>query len=89
MAAKDVSPPAVERVVRVIPKGPGARDEVRVSMLRLSGRRFCDVRLFSRGRYTGGDPVPTPKGITFAPELLPELRQGLLDLERALNELAP
>ncbi len=89
MAARENPPPSVERVVRVIPKGGRSGDEVRVSVLRLSGRRYCDLRLFSRGKSVGGQPVPTRKGVTFAPELLPELQLGLLELERVVREPAP
>lgn len=55
------------------------REEIHVALRHFKGHSFIDVCVHARG--DDGEMVPTPKGVTFKPDALPQLRQALADAD--------
>ena len=74
-------------VIATLDKG---KTEIRIMVRLHEGRKFVDVRTFVK--VAAGDPVPTRKGVTVPPELLPQVIAALeeaaaqLSNERAAEE---
>jgi len=60
-----------------------SREEVRASLSTWQGHDLVDLRVFAR--KSGGDFVPTRKGLTIARELVPELLRAVEALRRELD----
>ena len=65
-----------------IPKN--ALEVVRVSVTEYRGRTYGDIRIFYEAE--DGEWRPTRKGICLAPDLVPELRGAVEELEKALRQ---
>jgi hypothetical protein len=61
-----------------------ALEEVRASLTQYKGKQYVDLRVY----YKAEDDEfrPTKKGLTLAPDLLPELEQALQKLKEAVGE---
>lgn len=68
-------------VVAVIPKGKTAR--VEVSLRTYRGREFLDLRMYVPAE--SGMWAPTTRGLTFAPEQLPDLELAVRKLREAVS----
>ena len=80
MLTTDAPPTAdADRVVYAFPKN--AREDVRVSLSSYKGRPLIDLRVFYRDG--AGEMRPTPKGVSIARELLPELEAAVSALRLA------
>ena len=60
-----------------------ALEEVRASLSDYKGKTYLDIRVFYRDEE--GEWKPTKKGITLAPDLLPELEKAVVSLREALE----
>jgi len=60
--------------------------EVRASLATYRRRYVVDLRIYYRP-LDGSAPRPTRKGITLSVKQLPELKQAVLEMERALARL--
>jgi len=62
-----------------------SREEIRVQLREFKGHQLLDIRIFY---FTadGGEPKPSPKGISMSIKLLPQLQEALLEGERVLKE---
>jgi hypothetical protein len=58
-------------------------EEVRASLTDYKGKTYVDLRVFYRDEDAAWKP--TKKGITLAPELLPELEQAIAAFREALG----
>jgi hypothetical protein len=60
-----------------------ALEEVRASLTEFKGKQYIDLRVF----YKADDDEfrPTKKGLTLAPDLLPELEEALHKLKEAVE----
>jgi len=60
-------------------------EEVRISLTEFKGKKLIDLRVYYQP--DGEEEMrPTKKGITIALEKFPDLKKGLLTLEKALQE---
>ncbi|MBN2467149.1 MAG: transcriptional coactivator p15/PC4 family protein [Deltaproteobacteria bacterium] len=60
-------------------------EEVRISLTEFRGKDLIDIRVYFQPE--GEEEMrPTKKGITISPEKFPELKEGILALEKALKE---
>ena len=59
-------------VIATLDKG---KTELRIMIRDHEGRKFVDLRTFVK--VADGDPVPTRKGVTLPPELLPQVIAAL------------
>ena len=62
-----------------------AREEVRVQLREFKGHQLLDIRTFY---FTaeGGEPKPSPKGISIPLRLLPQVKEAILEAERVLKD---
>lgn len=74
-----------EDLIEVIPKG--LREEVRVSLSTVHGRRLLDLRVFVD--RMGKGRVPTQKGLTVSAERIPALIAALEKAKEAAGPVAP
>lgn len=65
-----------------IPAGPD--EEIRFSLREARGHALIDIRMYYLPPQ--GEPIPTRKGLTFPPDLLPRLKKAVLALEDPLVE---
>jgi len=63
-----------------------AMEEVRASLSDYKGKTYLDIRVFYRDEE--GEWKPTKKGITIAPDLLPELEKAVAALRDAIEQPA-
>ena len=56
---------------------------VRIAVTEFRGRTYGDIRVYYEAE--DGEWRPSRKGLTLAPDLIPELREGLEALERELR----
>jgi len=47
-------------------------EEIRIAIRNYKGREFVDIRLFFQNDQ--GEMIPTKKGVSFSPELIPEFK---------------
>ena len=62
-----------ETIVAIIPKN--ALDDIRVRWSEYKGHRYLDIRVFTEIEGKA-DKVPTKKGVTLRPDLIPGADQG-------------
>ena len=48
------------------------------------GHKFVDLRIFTK--EDGKDPAPTKKGLAVSPQLWPQFRKALIQVETAMIE---
>ena len=70
--------PGAEKLIGVVERN-GIQD-IRVRLVELDGGTFVDVRVYTAAGAV--DRVPTKKGVTFKPALLPQLIEKLQTTER-------
>ncbi len=70
------------RIVYSFPKN--ALEEVRVSLSNYKGKQYVDMRIYYK--TDDGDFHPSKKGITFPPDLFPELEEAVNKLRTVLSE---
>ena len=73
----------MEKVVGQFEKN--SREEIRVQLREFKGHQLLDIRTFY---FTseGGEPKPSPKGVSMSLRLLPHLTEAILEAERVLKE---
>ena len=69
-----------QEVVHVFKKGQ--EEEVQVSIGEFKNRKYMDLRVYFPGE--DGTKFPTKRGLTLAAEFLPELKKGLVALEKKI-----
>ena len=60
--------------IAIIPKN--SMDEIRVRWSEYKGHRYLDIRVYTEIEGKA-DKVPTEKGVTLRPDLIPELMKAL------------
>ena len=60
--------------IAIIPKN--SMDEIRVMWSEYKGHRYLDIRVYTEAEGKA-DKVPTKKGVTLRPDLIPELIEAL------------
>ena len=73
----------MEKLICQIEKN--SREEIRVQLREFKGHQLLDIRTFY---FTseGGEPKPSPKGVSVAIRLLPQLKEAILEAEKLLKE---
>jgi len=72
---------------QVVHRFPRRQDEeVYVTLREFKNRHYLDVRIFFQPK-DGGEMRATRKGLTLEVELLPELKKGILALEKKASTL--
>ena len=73
----------MEKIVGQFEKN--SREEIRVQLREFKGHQLLDIRTFY---FTaeGGEPKPSPKGISLSLKLLPQLKEAILEAERVLKD---
>jgi hypothetical protein len=61
-----------------------SREQIRISLGNFKGYAVCDIRCHYP--TTSGDWLPTPKGLTFSADLLPEILDALKAAEKQRKE---
>lgn len=61
-------------------------EEVRISLTEFKGKELIDLRVYYQPDGEEEEMRPTKKGITISSEKFPELKKGLLALEKVLQE---
>lgn len=61
-----------------------ALETVRISISEFRGKTYGDIRVYYRD--DDGELKPSRKGLTLAPDLIPDLRAAVVDLEKAFVE---
>jgi hypothetical protein len=72
-----------EKNVCELPKN--AREEIRFRLGEFKGHKFIDMRVFVK-EDEGKDPAPTKKGLAVSPQLWPQFRKALAQVETAMIE---
>ena len=67
--------------IAIIPKT--SIDEIRVMWSEFKGHRYLDIRVYTE---IDGDKVPTKKGVTLRPDLIPELIKALESAQSSAQE---
>jgi hypothetical protein len=70
------------QIIYSFPKN--ALEEVRVSLSSYKGKQYIDMRIYYKA--DDGDFHPSKKGITFSPDLFPELEEAVNKLRAVLGE---
>jgi hypothetical protein len=65
--------------IAIIPKN--SMDEIRVMWSEYKGHRYLDIRVYTEIEGKA-DKVPTKKGVTLGPDLIPELIKALESAQR-------
>jgi hypothetical protein len=65
--------------IAIIPKN--SMDEIRVMWSEYKGHRYLDIRVYTEIEGKA-DKVPTKKGVTLRPDLIPELMKALESAQR-------
>jgi hypothetical protein len=60
-------------------------EEIRISLLKYKSYNFLDIRIFSAPQR-GDEKASTSSGITLPVALFAELKNSILDVEKALTE---
>ena len=73
----------MEKLICQIEKN--SREEIRVQLREFKGHQLLDIRTFY---FTseGGEAKPSPKGVSVAIRLLPQLKEAVLEAEKVLKE---
>ncbi len=71
-----------KHLVYAFPRAKG--EEVQICLRKYKGKSYVDVRIWFQGKNET-DFYPTKKGISFSPELVPELRKGVERLAKAME----
>lgn len=73
----------MEKLICQIEKN--SREELRVQLREFKGHQLLDIRTFY---FTsdGGEPKPSPKGVSVAIRLLPQLKEAILEAEQVLKD---
>ena len=59
-------------------------EQVQVSLSAFKSKTYVDLRIYYKA--SGGEYRPTKKGITFSPDLLPELEEAIRKLIEKVGE---
>ena len=59
-------------------------EQIQVSLSTFKGKSYVDLRIYYKA--SDGDYRPTKKGITFSPDLLPELEDSIRKLIEKVGE---
>jgi hypothetical protein len=65
-----------------------ATEKVIAKLREFSGRRYADIRVYYLANISDNTYAPTKKGVTIAPDLLPELAEMVNKLMVASEETA-
>ncbi len=57
-------------------------EKIRVSIVEFRGKTYGDIRVYYQD--DDGEFKPTKKGVTFAPDILPQIKEGVSQLEQEL-----
>ena len=68
----------------IIELSKNAREVYRFRLATFKNYQFVDMRIFTR--EDGQDPAPTKKGLAVSPQLWPQFRQALAQVEAAMIE---
>jgi hypothetical protein len=71
-----------EKSVCELPKN--SREVYQFRLAEYKGHNFVDMRIFTR--EDGQDPAPTKKGLAVSPQLWPQFRAALAQVEKAMVE---
>ena len=63
-----------------------ATEKVIAKLREFRGRRYADIRVYYLANITDNTYAPTKKGVTIAPDLLPELARMVDELMAALGD---
>ena len=69
-------------LIREIPKN--SQEIIKLSITEFKGKPYGDLRVYYRD--DNDEWRPTRKGLTLAPDLIPEVRAGIEELEQAMRE---
>jgi len=61
-----------------------ATEQVRATLKEFRGKRYLDLRIYYQD--DAGEWKPTRKGVSLSTDFMPELKEAVLSLERALHE---
>jgi hypothetical protein len=61
-----------------------ARETIKFKLGEFKGHKFIDMRVFAL--EDGKDPLPTKKGLAVSPQLWPQFRKALAQVEAAMIE---
>jgi hypothetical protein len=71
-----------DKSVCELPKN--AREVIRFRLAEFKGHQFVDLRIYTKEE--GQDPAPTKKGLAVSPQLWPQFRKALTQVEAAMIE---
>lgn len=71
-----------DKPVCELPKN--AREMIRFRLGKFKGHKFIDMRVFAVEE--GKDPVPTKKGLAVSPQIWPQFKVALAQVEKAMIE---
>lgn len=62
-----------------------SREEIRIQLREFKGHQLLDIRTFY---FTseGGEPKPSPKGVSVSLKLFSQLKEAILEAEKVLKE---
>ena len=61
-----------------------ARETIRFKLGEYKGHKFIDMRIYAK--EDGKDPTPTKKGLAVSPQLWPQFKEALAQVEAAMIE---
>lgn len=70
----------MRKTVCELPKN--SREDFRFSLGEFKGHKFIDMRVWAKEE--GKDPAPTKKGLAVSPQLWPQFRAALAQVEAAM-----
>jgi hypothetical protein len=73
---------ADDKVVSSFKRNP--TEEVRATLKEFRGRRYLDLRIYYQD--DAGEWKPTRKGVSLSTDFMPELKEAVMALEKALEE---
>ena len=73
---------ADDKVVSSFKRNP--TEEVRATLKEFRGRRYLDLRIYYQD--DAGEWKPTRKGVSLSTDFMPELKEAVACLEKALEE---
>jgi hypothetical protein len=71
----------MQKIIKDIEKN--ATNKIRVSITEFKGNNYIDVRVYYEDE--GGEYKPTKKGVTFRPDQISQLMDGLLQAEKEIK----
>lgn len=72
---------ADDKVVSSFKRNP--TEEVRATLKEFRGKRYLDLRIYYQDE--AGEWKPTRKGVSLSTDFMPELKEAVMSLERALK----